>query len=134
MVVVDDANVAVLSLVGTIDVEEIIGPEKKTELYLKEFSLVWWSFWNTNTSWFPGRDQVNVLTLPKVVGEYVDIVGVSVVFNGICVKIGVSVELGDVWYEVEVAWVEMYVEDEIRPVVWLLLIVEGIVTEDTGPE
>ena len=34
MVVVDDANVAVLSLVGTIDVEEIIGPEKKTELYL----------------------------------------------------------------------------------------------------
>jgi len=26
MVVVDDANVAVLSLVGTIDVEEIIGP------------------------------------------------------------------------------------------------------------
>ena len=75
-----------------------------------------------------------MLTLPKVVGEYVDIVGVSVVFNGICVKICVSVELGDVWYEVEVAWVEMYVEDEIRPVVWLLLIVEGIVTEDTGPE
>ena len=44
-----------------------------------------------------------MLTLPKVVGEYVDIVGVSVefvgvsvVFNGICVKICVSVELGDV--------------------------------------
>ena len=82
-----------------------------------------------------------MLTLPKVVSEFVDIVGVSVeidgvsvVFNGICVKICVSVELGDVWYEVEVAWVEMYVEDEIRPVVWLLLIVEGIVTEDIGPE
>ena len=89
------------------------------------------------------KDQVNVLTLPKVVGEYVDIVGISVefvgagdsvVFNGICVKVCVSVELGDVWYEVEVAWVEMYVEDEIRPVVWLLLIVEGTVTEDIGPE
>ena len=44
-----------------------------------------------------------MLTLPKVVGEYVDIVGVSVefvgvsvVFNGICVKICVSVGLGDV--------------------------------------
>ena len=75
-----------------------------------------------------------MLTLPKVVGEYVDIVGVSVEFNCICVKICVSVELGDVWYEVEVAWVEMYIEDEIKPVVWLLLIVEGIVTEDIGPE
>ena len=143
MVVVDDADVAVLSLVGTIDVDEIIGPEKKTKLCLFEFLLVWlwWRFWNTNASWFPGRDQVNVLTLPKVVSEFVDIVGVSVeidgvsvVFNGICVKICVSVELGDVWYEVEVAWVEMYVEDEIRPVVWLLIIVEGIVTEDIGPE
>ena len=44
-----------------------------------------------------------MLTLPKLVGEYVDIVGVSVefvgvsvVFNGSCVKICVSVELGDV--------------------------------------
>ena len=44
-----------------------------------------------------------MLTLPKVVSELVDIVGVSVeidgvsvVFNGICVKICVSVELGDV--------------------------------------
>ena len=91
--------------------------------------MVWWRFWNTNTSWFPGRDYVNVLTLPKVIGESVDIVGVSV-----SMKICVSVELGDVWYEVEVAWVEMYVEDEIRPVVWLLIIVEGIVTEDIGPE
>ena len=31
MVVVDDADVAVLSLVGTIDVDEIIGPEKKNK-------------------------------------------------------------------------------------------------------
>ena len=126
MVVVDDADVAVLSLVGTIDVDEIIGPEKKNKV------MFIWIF--TNASWFPGRDYVNVLTLPKVVGESVEIVGVSVVFNSICVKICVSVELGDVWYEVEVAWVEMYVEDEIRPVVWLLIIVEGIVTEDIGPE
>ena len=37
MVVVDDADVAVLSLVGTIDVDEIIGPEKKTKLCLFEF-------------------------------------------------------------------------------------------------
>ena len=144
MVVVDDADVAVLSLVGTIDVDEIIGPEKKNKvmfIWIFTCMTIWWRFWNTNASWFPGRDQVNVLTLPKVVSELVDIVGVSVeidgvsvVFNGICVKICVSVELGDVWYEVEVAWVEMYVEDEIRPVVWLLIIVEGIVTEDIGPE
>ena len=37
-----------------------------------------------------------MLTLPKVVGESVDIVGVSVVFNDICVKVCVSVGLGDV--------------------------------------
>ena len=36
--------------------------------------------------------------------------------------------------KVVASWVEMYVEDEIRPVVWLLIIVEGIVTEDIGPE
>ena len=39
-----------------------------------------------------------MLTLPKVVGESVDIVGVSVVIVGVSVsmKICVSVELGDV--------------------------------------
>ena len=50
-----------------------------------------------------GIKSMCYLTLPKVVSEFVDIVGVSVeidgvsvVFNGICVKICVSVELGDV--------------------------------------
>ena len=37
MVVVDDANVAVLNLVGTIDVEEIIGPEKKQSYIYRNF-------------------------------------------------------------------------------------------------
>ena len=39
-----------------------------------------------------------MLTLPKVIGESVDIVGVSVVIVGVSVsmKICVSVELGDV--------------------------------------
>ena len=39
MVVVDDADVAVLSLVGTIDVDEIIGPEKKQSYVYLNFYL-----------------------------------------------------------------------------------------------
>ena len=39
MVVVDDADVAVLSLVGTIDVEEIIGPEENRVIFI---GILWY--------------------------------------------------------------------------------------------